>query len=259
MKNFYSNEKTNNEIILNPSMYYFYWVMIGISAFFGEISKMIYKLNWKKFGKKSLITGIPFLRTQFFVFPVFLNLIFFFWLIFIFKSNPILTNKYYSLKNFLSKIRFGFLFSNILIFCLFFLVYNFVFTPSFKKYHIRISGHITCAIFSGALLNHLDLLCNNLMTIEINNYNLYYLIFVIKFLLWHNVYSLFWSAYLFHTIFEIVVAFIISIIFILFVHFINFDNLVIKLFEFDDDINKFEKNIIYISNMGSNIINKKNI
>ena len=97
------------------------------------------------------------------------------------------------------------------------------------------------------------------MTIEINNYNLYYLIFVIKFLLWHNVYSLFWSAYLFHTIFEIVVAFIISIIFILFVHFINFDNLVIKLFEFDDGINKFEKNIIYISNMGSNIINKKNI
>ena len=259
MKNFY-NEKTNNEIILNPSMYYFYWVMIGISAFFGEISKMIYKLNWKKFGKKSLITGIPFLRTQFFVFPVFLNLIFFFWLIFIFKSNPILTNKYFTLKNFLSKIRFGFLFSNILIFCLFFLVYNFVFTPSFKKYHIRISGHITCAIFSGALLNHLDLLCNNLMTIEINNYNLYYLIFVIKFLLWHNVYSLFWSAYLFHTIFEILVGYVISICFILFVHFINFDNLVYQLlFESNDEFNKFDKNIIYISNMRSNIINKKNI
>ena len=120
------------------------------------------------------------------------------------------------------------------------------------------SGHITCAIFSGALLNHLDLLCNNLFELD-RNIN-YYLILVIKFLLWHNVYSLFWSAYLFHTIIEILIGYVISICFILFIHFINFDNLVYQLlFESNDEFNKFDKNIIYISNMRSNIINKKNI
>ena len=255
MKNSYEN---NIEITLNPFIYYYYWFFIGISAIFGQISKIIFKSNWKKFGKKSLITGIPFLRTQFFVFPVILNLIFFIWLIFIFKTNINLNNKYFTLKNFLIKIRFGFLFSNILIFCLFFLIYNFVITPAFKKYHFRVSGHITCAIFSGALLNHLDLLCNNLYEFNRNINN--YLILVIKFLLWHNVYSLFWSAYLFHTIIEILIGYVISICFILFVHFINFDNLVYQLlFESNDEFNKFDKNIIYISNMRSNIINKKNI
>ncbi len=94
MKNSYEN---NIEITLNPFIYYYYWVFIGISAIFGQISKIIFKSNWKKFGKKSLITGIPFLRTQFFVFPVILNLIFFIWLIFIFKTNINLNNKYFTL------------------------------------------------------------------------------------------------------------------------------------------------------------------
>jgi hypothetical protein len=246
------------EITLNPSIYYFYWILIGISAFFGQICKIIFRINWKKFGKKSLITGIPFLRTQFFVFPVFLNLLFFLYLIYMFKTNNFLINKYFTLKNFLKKIRFGFLFSNILIFCLFFLLYNFVITPAYKKYQIRISGHITCAIFSGSLLNHLNLLCIEFLLIENNkNENIYYLILVNRFLLLHNVYSLFWSAYLFHTIFEIVVGFIISIFFILFVHFINFDHLMVMLLEFNEDNNQYDKSIIYLSNMGSNIINKK--
>ena len=81
------NQMNPKYIYVNPSIYLMYCLLNGFSILLGCLFKLIYPITRESIGKKSLLTGIPIIRNNYFVGPFFLNLIYFIWCIYAFYKN----------------------------------------------------------------------------------------------------------------------------------------------------------------------------
>ena len=59
-----------------------------------------------------------------------------------------------------------------------------------------------------------------------------YIIMINIFLYYHSIYTIFWSSWIFHTIQELVYAYVISVSALVFAHSINIDELMLNLIDF---------------------------
>ena len=81
-------------IYINPSIYLMYCLLNGFSILLGCFFKLVYPISRESIGKKSILTGIPIIRNNYFVGPFLLNLTYFIWSIYIFYKNPYIKAKY---------------------------------------------------------------------------------------------------------------------------------------------------------------------
>ena len=234
-----------------PKIYFHYWIYLGISMFFGAIMKIIYSLKREVIGKKSILTGIPILRTQFFLCPTLLNLILFIYIIYLYNKSSLKQNYNNSIIKFLKKIRCGFLITNLILFFYFFLIYHKVFIPVFKVSKFKISGHVFASMLSGAMLIHLNITSKIFIDSNIEIYNMKIFSLISKFLLFHSVYVIFWSSWIFHNIIDLFLSFIIGTMSLSFIHFSNFDKLILTLIDTRIKTKK-KNNFIYESNLNEN-------
>ena len=249
---FKSNIMQNNKpkvdwIYVDPSIYITYIFLNGVSITMGCFLKLIYPLTREKIGKKSLITGIPIIRNYYFVFPILLNLIYFLWCIWKYYTNTsIKTENENSLLKYLKNIRGAFFFTNILLLLTFYALYYLVVLDIYKSLGFKLSGHIIASILSGGMIVNLH---NTYEPFIINYFRLdqsfnKFISYANMFLYYHSIYTIFWSAWIFHQVIELFLAYFISIFALVIVHVINIDELCLNLIDF----NNSKKNPIILYN-----------
>ena len=223
-------------IYINPSIYLMYCLLNGFSILLGCFFKLVYPISRESIGKKSILTGIPLIRNNYFVGPLLLNLSYFIWCIYIFYKNPSIKYKYQnSVLNYLKNIRGAFFFTNGFLLIIFYALYLYISIPIFKSYGFKLSGHTFASILSGGMIVNLHNTYEPFNKLKLDkkdmNFNKY-IIMINIFLYYHSIYTIFWSSWIFHTIQELVYAYVISVSALVFAHSINIDELMLNLIDF---------------------------
>ena len=219
-------------IYVNPSIYLIYCLLNGISLILGCLLKLIKPITRETIGKKSILTGIPIIRNNYFVFPFILNSLYFIWCIYIYYSNTNIRMRFgKNLMEYLKNIRGCFMFTNITLLLLFYSLYYGVYEPIYKNYLLRISGHILASILSGGMIVNLHHTYEPFLQMKVGG-NFSNIIFCCNmFLYYHSIYTIFWSSWIFHQVTELIISFIISVSFLFLVHVVNVDELMLSLFD----------------------------
>ena len=222
-------------IYINPSIYLMYCLLNGFSILLGCFFKLVYPISRESIGKKSILTGIPIIRNNYFVGPFLLNLTYFIWSIYIFYKNPYIKAKYRnSVLNYLKHIRGAFFFTNIFLIVIFYSLYYYITIPIFKSYGFKLSGHTIASILSGGMIVNLHNTYEPFSKLNLDNKFNNYISMINMFLYYHSIYTIFWSSWIFHTIQELVYAYIISISSLVMIHSVNIDELMLNLFDFSN-------------------------
>ena len=222
-------------IYINPSIYLMYCLLNGFSILLGCFFKLVYPISRESIGKKSILTGIPIIRNNYFVGPFLLNLTYFIWSIYIFYKNPYIKAKYRnSVLNYLKHIRGAFFFTNIFLLVIFYSLYYYITIPTFKSYGFKLSGHTIASILSGGMIVNLHNTYEPFSKLNLDKKFNNYISMINMFLYYHSIYTIFWSSWIFHTIQELVYAYIISISSLVMIHSVNIDELMLNLFDFSN-------------------------
>ena len=222
-------------IYINPSIYLMYCLLNGFSILLGCFFKLVYPISRESIGKKSILTGIPIIRNNYFVGPFLLNVTYFIWSIYIFYKNPYIKAKYRnSVLNYLKHIRGAFFFTNIFLLVIFYSLYYYITIPIFKSYGFKLSGHTIASILSGGMIVNLHNTYEPFSKLNLDNKFNNYISMINMFLYYHSIYTIFWSSWIFHTIQELVYAYIISISSLVMIHSVNIDELMLNLFDFSN-------------------------
>ena len=222
-------------IYINPSIYLMYCLLNGFSILLGCFFKLVYPISRESIGKKSILTGIPIIRNNYFVGPFLLNVTYFIWSIYIFYKNPYIKAKYRnSVLNYLKHIRGAFFFTNIFLLVIFYSLYYYITIPTFKSYGFKLSGHTIASILSGGMIVNLHNTYEPFSKLNLDNKFNNYISMINMFLYYHSIYTIFWSSWIFHTIQELVYAYIISISSLVMIHSVNIDELMLNLFDFSN-------------------------
>ena len=227
------NNKPQTEwIYVNPSIYIMYCLLIGMSIVAGCFLKLLFPISRDSIGKKSILTGIPIIRNNYFVLPSFLNLIYFIFCIYIYFTNTSIRARYErNIFKFLKEIRGAFFFTNVLLLIIFYVLYYLVVLSAYKKYGFKLSGHVIASVLSGGMIVNLHNTYEPFINLKIApNFNKY-ISYVNMFIYYHGIYTLFWTAWIFHQVKELILAYFISIIFLVIAHVINVDELFLNLID----------------------------
>ena len=227
-----STQESPKYIYVNPSIYLMYCLLNGFSILLGCFFKLIYPISRESIGKKSLLTGIPLIRNNYFVGPILLNLIYFIWCIYIFYKNPSIKAKYKnSVLNYLKNIRGAFIFTDIFLLIIFYALYYYVTIPINKNYGFKLSGHTIASILSGGMIVNLHNTYEPFSKLKLDIKFNKYIFMINMFLYYHSIYTIFWSSWIFHNIKELVLAYIISVSSLVLAHSINIDELFLNLID----------------------------
>ena len=227
-----SAQESPKYIYVNPSIYLMYCLLNGFSILLGCFFKLIYPISRESIGKKSLLTGIPLIRNNYFVGPILLNLIYFIWCIYIFYKNPSIKAKYKnSVLNYLKNIRGAFIFTDIFLLIIFYALYYYVTIPINKNYGFKLSGHTIASILSGGMIVNLHNTYEPFSKLKLDIKFNKYIFMINMFLYYHSIYTIFWSSWIFHNIKELVLAYIISVSSLVLAHSINIDELFLNLID----------------------------
>jgi hypothetical protein len=219
-------------IYVNPSIYIMYCLLNGISVVGGCLIKIICPISRSKIGKKSILTGIPIIRNYYFLFPFLLNITYFIWCIWIFYKNTSIRAFYEkNIFKYLKSIRGAFFFTNILLIIVFYVLYNLVILSIYKTFGFKLSGHILASVLSGGMIVNLHNTYEPFIRMKIGpNFNKY-ISYANMFLYYHSIYTVFWSAWIFHQPTELILAFLISVSSLVLVHVVNADELFLNLID----------------------------
>ena len=234
------------KVHIKIDIYFKYWITTGLSVVLAGLFKFIYSSSRASYTKSEYYTGIPILRKYFFLLPITMSFLLFFWLIFIFHTSTALASVFdKKLIKFLKKIRCGFFITNLILLLLFYVLYMSLYKPLQPIIHFKISGHSMASLLSGAMLIHISYICELFYGAGINRPLMEKVKWLCWFLLGHNIYTLFWSTLIYHTLQEIFLSLIINVSYILIIHLFNFDRLILNLLDTRNERIK-AKNSIYI-------------
>ena len=233
-------------IYINPSIYLMYCLLNGFSILLGSFMKLIYPKSRDEIGKKSIITGIPLIRNNYFVGPIILNLSYFIWCIYIFYNNTSIRAKYLnSVLYYLKNIRGAYFFTNIFLMIIFYALYLYITIPIYKSYGFKLSGHVIASILSGGMIVNLHNTYEPFGALNLRKFDKKfnkYIFLSNMFLYYHSIYTIFWSSWIFHNIKELVFAYIISVSSLILAHSVNVDELMLNLI----DIYNLRKNPVIL-------------
>lgn len=235
--------KQKEWIYVDPSIYFIYFLLNGVSFILGSILKLIKPISRNTIGKNSILTGIPLLRKYFFLFPISMSVIYFIWCVWKYYTNSSMRAQHErNIFKYLKNIRGAFLFTNLIILVSFYLLYNGIYHSIYKYYGFRLSGHILASILSGGMMANLHHTYQPFIELKIDpKFNLYFS-YVNIFLYYHSIYTIFWTAWIFHRITELVISFIISMGTLIVIHVANVDCFLLNLI----DCNMAKKNRVIL-------------
>jgi hypothetical protein len=224
-----------------------YTIYLACSIILGCLLQLIFLMDMNKIGKDSILTGLPVIRKYFFICPMLINIVLLIWIILLFTQQEISESMNGNIWRFFNKTRLAYFITNSAHLSIFYFLYNYLYIPLWINNEFKLSGHVLASFFSGAILSNLQTLCETFINENIKKEFMNYTLITIKFLKYHNIYSIFWTAWMFHKIRETIISFFISFIVVCLVGTLGLDRLIVKLFNAEAR-RKFggkEKNKIY--------------
>jgi hypothetical protein len=200
------------------------FIQLAIIILMGFVFKLIIPISRQWIGKSSIITGILLLRTYFFLPPIILTAIL---LIQIYnvrvKYRDISDSKYWR------KMNAGFVFSNIFYILTFYLIYYKLYKPLFYHNEFKLSGHVLSTLFSGSMTINVRYLSQQLYNRDISKGLMKIISHVSTFLVFHNLYTAIWTVWVFHSLTEAFISYLIAIFYILVIYAIDLDRLILSI------------------------------
>ena len=195
---------------------------------FSLFLKNIFPIQITSIGKNSFLTGIPILRYYYFFSPTVLHLCVITMLSVVYYKNKNINEKFLVTEYIQNLFLFNIPSFICKILCFYFL-YKIVFVEINTYYKIKVSGHVLATIISSALLiNSWNLLDNFTKKIkEKINFSIFE--FFIIFILFHNLYCLIWTAWVFHTFTECLTSWFLSWICVLTIECLKVDQIFLNL------------------------------
>jgi hypothetical protein len=93
-------------------------------------------------------------------------------------------------------------------------------------------------MFSGAIINNIESISNEFYSAKINMVLMNYISYFCYFLLYHNIYLILWSSWVFNSLTELFTSHLISIFYIIFVYFCSINDLILILIDFSNNPQK---------------------
>jgi hypothetical protein len=206
-----------------------YLILQGLAIVLGSLLKNIYTLEADYIGRNSFITGFPIIRNYFFLFPGIITVLFFLQLILIFSHEEVSKHLEYSIIKFFHKTRFGYLFTNFILFLIFYIMLNHLYIPVSNHNGFKLSGHILACMTSGSMLINIQNIAENLKSQNIKKKLMDGIKSICNILLFHNLYTIVWTVWVFHHIREAVLSYIIAMFYTFFINSLNIDRLIALL------------------------------
>jgi hypothetical protein len=200
------------------------FIQLAIIILIGFVFKIIFPISKKVIGKATILTGIPLLRTYFFIPPAILTTIL---LIQIFNVK----GSYKEISNckYWRKMNVGFVFSNIFYIIIFYLLYYKLYKPLFYHSEFKISGHVLSTLFSGSMIINVRYLSQQLFSRNISTHLMKIVSNISTILLFHNLYTAIWTVWVFHSLTEAFVSYLIGVFYILVIYVIDLDRLILTI------------------------------
>lgn len=214
----------------NLDRFYEYCLRMAIVIILGSILKLVYSIDPKSIGKNSFLTGIPILRDYNLSFPIILNISLFIWMIVLYTDPVIHSQMDHNIYRYLYKNRGGYIITNFVLMILFYIIYFQLYIPLWYEHEFRLSGHVLATLFAGSMLCNLINFCEAYVRVNIKKKSMDGIIKFCKFLLYHNLYVIVWTVWVYHEAREAVFSFIISLFYTLIINYASLDRLVISLF-----------------------------
>ena len=225
------NQTKNSELnfkYINFKPYLLFWLISDSILMIGSVFKYIFPIDAKEFGKDNNITGIIFLRNNYFLFPLIITIITLLLIIIIYYTNEkIRENNQSSFINFLLNINLGYLITNFLIFGYFFLFYAIILFIK-EKTGFKVSGHTFATLLSGDMLINVIYVFIYFYKNNVSKIIFIFLIFFSMFLLIHSIYVLFWTAWIYHPLSELISSFYFSVLSLIMFHYLSFEKFICK-------------------------------
>jgi hypothetical protein len=194
----------------------------------GCFMRFTYPLDYSHFGKLSYLTGIPILRNFQLLPPILLQVAIII-MAFALYNNKRIYEKYTKTKYF-QKLNFLNIFSFIVKIICFYFIYIFLILKIKEVYFIKFSGHILANLFCNSLILSVKNISQHFIKQGISQRNFTILMNICYFFIWHNLYVLVFTAWIYHSIFECLMSLIIGSFYILVIDFMNFDQIFLILF-----------------------------
>jgi len=178
----------------------------------------MFNLRQYKLPKSSYLTGIPFLRTNYFVVNIFIFTILYLFSIILYFVIFSETEKQKFKESFLifnKKLRYFYFFQNMIIYILFIGLYNLLYQPLYEETKFQLSGHVLITLFSSNIMINFINVIDLYKYYNINHFNLTILRVLIYFILLHNLYVVIWTCGYFHTFWESLISLLIGTLFVL--------------------------------------------
>lgn len=174
------------------------------------------------------LTGLPFLRNNTLVLPVIINIIA---VIEIFLAFSKKKNELKDLRFdiFISKMKLAYSGTNIGLIIVFFMLYNQLYTPYFEYSAFRLSGHTLAILVKNTILINVMAVCMKFIELNMQRKHMVIINFCCRFLVFHGLYTLFWTALVYHTFTEMALSFVFAFFYIALVNALSLDNLVMTI------------------------------
>lgn len=230
---YYGRNLQIRKIKTNLENFYNYTLLTGLAVLLGSFCQLIFPIHKLTIGKFSILTGLPFLRNNFFFFPVSLSILALIWCLVIFYNKDINIDERMNncLIKYLRKINFAHLVSNLLSFGIFYFIYYTLYLPLMDHRGFKLSGHVLACLFSCYILTNLKNLCDMFRNENIKRKLMTSTTNICSFLLYHNIYTIFWTCWVFHSVKESVFSYIFAFIVVIIINFIQLDRTILILFE----------------------------
>lgn len=202
--------------------------VIILISIFGLILKMIVPLKYEYFGKTSFFTGIPFLRGKYFLFPIILEAILVVLAFGLYLNNKI-NEKYSKFSKFMHKLNLLNIPSFIIKLLSFYFIYNNLILRINNGYILKISGHVLATIISSSILLNIKNICQNFIKQDIKKYNFSVLFKVCQVVMYHNLYCLIFTCWIYHSFIEVLLSLFIGALYVLLIEIVNIDQMLLVL------------------------------
>lgn len=208
----------------------FHFSLLGSALIIGSFLKLFHKMSKSRTSTSSWITGIPLMRTYYFLLPILLTTF-----TVIFTIKHFYNKKHHDIKHsyniwkFLYKLKLTYAVTNVFLLVFFYFMYGTLYIPLWNYNTYRLSGHTLAAMFSGVILANICCVCESFISLNISRKGYSYIRYVAIALLYHNAYSVIWTAWIFHKASECFVSFFLSAFFGLVIEGLNLDRTLINI------------------------------
>lgn len=249
-----------SHIETNLKCYIYSIISCFISLLLGNILKIIYPMTRESFyiSKLSNLILLPKGNHILISYSIFLLSIIIILIIFLYElsisnilsnenSNPslnenntnsnrsgslyriLILNKQYIMR-FLHRLRYLYFFRLTIIYIYFIFIYYFFIIPIYTTTKFKISGHFLSIIIANFIYSHIIILTNHLENSNFKSGVMKKLYIILNLIIYYNVYNLLFTSWIFHSLIESLIGFIIGCFSVALFSFVEFDHIVIGLF-----------------------------